>query len=178
MKLAHLLSGQLVIVATLTIIFTLSDGPTMRNFLNKIIQWDLFHVTDEKGAILLLISANLVILFVIDWLRSQAIISNCKLLSKSLRRTKNTLAQNTNLFFMIFLIAYIFRSMNQRIYNLLGCIFVFIQIQTAGLLCRTSTVAITGQFGFFMCTVVILLHVLIRPIEKYYTLLLRVLRFL
>lgn len=129
------------------------------------------RISDEKGVIFLLLSLISVLVFVLDFLASQASVCRSKHTYKRLRSAKILLIQNMVLFLLTFVSAYIFKSVSSRVYNLSGLSFLFLLINTFGGVAGARMVATWGYFGFVFCNFIINLHTFVGRADFYYTML-------
>lgn len=174
MELAHLVTGQIIIISTLLSIFRLSDDSRVTGALNAFTR--LSSAKDEKCVVLLLVSIAVMCVFVLDFLSSHAKVSRFKRLYRNIKRGKAMLLQNVILFFIVFIVSYVYRSISQRIYNLSGMALLFMAVNLLGNITGFRTIVTWGYFGFFTSNLLIAFHTFVPAADAYYALISRILR--
>lgn len=175
MELAHLITGQLVLISTLLSIFTFSDDPRLGKIINSVKTISWVRVGDLKGFILAFIAINVFMIFLLDWMHSQATISKKKIFSKTIKRSKNIMLQNTAIIFITLISAYIFNSITARVCNFLTMTLFFTYINIIGILSKIKILETWGYFGSAICIILVTLHTFVNTMDRQYTLLLNIL---
>lgn len=167
MELAHLITGQIILISTFLSVAYLSENIKVTNILNSVRNLKYIRIADEKGVILFLIVLAICTVFLQDFLSSQASVSKAKRICLNIKRSKKLLIQHINILFINFICAYIFKSINQQVYNLSGLAVVFMMLNVLFKALNLKMIATWGYFGFFMCNIFITAYTFVARFENF-----------
>lgn len=178
MEIGHILTSQIIIFSCIIATITTSESERCASTLKYITDLPFVRVTGEKGAILLLFSLSAISLFFIDVLYSQCNVYKFKKLAKNSKRAKNYHLQNLFVIFINFISAYIFQTLNFRVFNLLGLSLILLNLKTAFTILNLRFIETWVYSAFIFSNILIFLFVYLNNFEVYYSMVAKMLRFM
>lgn len=173
MELGHLLTGQAIFVSSLIATITITESTRYASSLRYITELPFIKVAGEKGAILLLFAISTIVLIAMDFFASQAKICGLKQLHKRAKKAKAAHVERLLITFITFICAYVFQSLNFRVYNLLGIALLVMNLNTLLYLCGAEFIKTWMYLSFLFCNVMVLCFTFIYNTEKYYSMIVR-----
>lgn len=176
MEIGHILISQAIFFSSIMATIAVSESPRSAASIRCLYELPFIRVSGEKGAIMLLFAVSTLVLIAADLLSSQAKVCGMKKMHKRARMARKYQIQNILVAFMSFICAYIFQSLNFRIYNLLGLALVVMNIKTIILILHLTVVTTWLYFVFIMCNILILCFTFLRNFEQGYSMAVSLLR--
>lgn len=165
MELGHILASQIIFFSSIIGAITVAEYSGITLLLKHLCSMPFIRVTGEKGAIFLLISFSIVVLFSVNFIASQAKLYKLKQLRRRAKLAAMYQFQNTFIAFVSFISAYIFQSLTFRVYNLLGLLFILVNIKCIVTLCNLKLLTTWIYFYFMVCNMLIFCFVFVRNFE-------------
>lgn len=169
MEIGHILTSQVIIISCIIATITTTESTKCASTLKYLTDLSFVRVTGEKGAILLLFSLSTLFLFVIDTIYSQAKLYKMVVLAKNAKKSKRYLLQNIFVCFINFISAYIFQSLNFRVYNLIGLSLILLNLKTLFILLNLRLVKTWIYSAFIFSNVLIFAFTYIKDFERFYS---------
>lgn len=174
MKLYQFVTSQSIFFSIIFFILKSSDNYYITNFLENIKNIPWLRVGSLNGLILCSIFLMFLNFSFFDWLYSQlCALAATRKYALNIKKAKSLLFYNTMFYFIFFITAYIFKMLTYRIYNLFAISFIFIYLNVIGKALNFKIFVVAGFFGFFLCFVIVGLHIFITPFENIYSLIIR-----
>jgi len=170
MEIGHILMSQIILFSSIVGTITASECSGCAESLKYIVGLSFIRVSGEKGAILLLFSISIFVLFLIDSISSQARTYKVKHLYKRTKKAKHYHLQNTFVAFLGFVSAYIFQSLSFRVYNLIGISLLLLNIKSLVIILNVRFLKTWIYSSFIVCNVLVFCFTFLKNFESFYSL--------
>ena len=168
MKLAHIIGSQAILLGILYTVLYAPFSAVFHMLMTFPLRSTSLRVSDEKTLILLYLSLNVLFCFVLEWISSQVSLVGSKSYYRRTRRAYRSLILNTFTVFFTFLLAYIYKILHSRVFNLLCLSTLFSLLTALGHLLYLDLVSSTGHLGFITTTIVLFSHIFIPAFEGHF----------
>lgn len=176
MEIGHILISQAIFFSSIVATITVSESSKSAASLKYLYELPFIRVSGEKGAIMLLFAISILLLIAIDLVSSQAKVCGMKKMHRQAKKARTYQVQNILVTFMSFICAYIFQSLNFRIFNLLGLALMVMNIKSVALLFHITVISTWLYFVFIVCNALVLCFTFLRNFEEHYSVVISLLK--